>query len=99
MKKKTPSWRVDWYASKPPKVGQIVARLTPTNQCSHGRVVGVRVIANRTPLPPGALCRYLVSIEPIELAVGDEVAWTCNVYPRKRIPRADHPWGRFSPLL
>lgn len=99
MKKKGPKWRVDWPGGNPPEVGQTVAYLTPTNQCSHARVVGVRVVKNRNPLPPGAVCRYEVSIERIELKPGETVAWTCYAYPRKRLPKGDPSSDTWSPLL
>ncbi len=89
-------WYVDW-AGQPdePLPGHVVARLTPTQQCSYWRVLAVHTVKTRAPIKPPHVARYRVTVEFIaaRLPDGMRVDWSLSCYPRK--PKRD----RFSPLL
>lgn len=106
---RTTSWRVDWTHSWPPAAGQVVKRLTATNQDGgYWRITGVRQINVRTRLPYGYTGRWSVHVEYIGDRYDDPVAWTCHAWgkrnpappPAQPFPKPkDISEDRFSPLL
>lgn len=101
MKRKGTRWRVDWFGQgNSPEPGQLVMHVSPGGTESFARVTSVRVVANRSPLPAGASCRYLVSVDRIAPVPRDQVVWVCHGYARQRATRDHDPSNDpMSPLL
>lgn len=99
--RKHPRWRVDWAGEGSPEPGQLVRHVSPSGRTSYARVLNVRVVANRKPLPEGHSCRYTVGIERLDAKPFEPVDWTCWAYgkPKRSEDSLDPGIDTWSPLL
>lgn len=100
MHRATTKWRVDWGATFFPEVGQLVRHVTPKGEATFARVLCIRVVKTRTPLPESYVCRYALVVERLSERPADEpITWTFYAYPKaSRRPEVTNR-DRWSPLL
>ena len=100
MHRRTTKWRVDWGPDGSPEVGQLVRSLSPRGEATFARLLAVRVVKTRKPLPDWYVCRYALVVERLPEKPADEpVAWTFHAYGRSKPTVKDPALDRWSPLL
>ena len=81
-------WRIDWAGEGSPEAGQLVRYVTPKGTTSYARVLSVRVVMNRKPLPDGVTCRYAMRVQRLaRRPIGELVSWTCHAHASRPKPR------------